>query len=724
VTVAEQLTKLAAVKTHPSENGAASTRALGPVVVENEAIRLSFSGGEKAFLTCQVKETGYEQALDGPLFEIDGRPVPARFAEIRVAEPATLPNGCSEYRVQGWFIDEPGLSLETIVRLAPDSPVARFHYRIHSAAGHTLTKTTGGDALTYLATSLAALPTTHEVRLAEFDRFVYSYVLDERQLGGRWFDGEQQVPGPILVASDGTHSLLLAYEHGAQLPETFVAYRLGEDRRVSLEAVMGNYPAGLSLGQGYRTLWFQLALTNQPVDGLAKTYRAFMLDHVASQPASREPFIFYNTWGAQERDKWWRGRTYLESMREAPILRQIEAAHRLGIEVFVIDAGWFAATGDWEVNQERFPNGLKPIKAKLDAYGMQLGLWFWPMQAATSSRALRDHPDCLLTRSDSTPPPRQIWETEESRRMCLVSRYGDTFAERVIALVREHGVGYLKWDGMTMATSGSFSCDAPRHGHGDDHHTPQQRAECYAFQLGLRLTEIAERITTACPGVVIDLDVTEPHRYVGLGFLSAGKFFLINNGPYYEDLDLPSPEHGWTNLYVHPGQARSWVCRTPLTYDKWVPSTLFLTHYLPDPPASSQMVNLASLVLGQNGLWGDLLDLSDDDIEHISGVLTRYKQVRADVAASSPVRFGDIARSLEMHEKLSHETGRGVVVAFATTPGSYRYITAGRPSPSYWASEGAAVAERADGRAVVELTFAEPGAAIVFFNDNEPGRGA
>ena len=79
------------------------------------------------------------------------------------------------------------------------------------------------------------------------------------------------------------------------------------------------------------------------------------------------------------------------------MLREIDAAHEMGIDVFVLDTGWYEKTGDWSVNPERFRDGMKRLKARLDAYGMRLGLWIGPTLAAGTSLALLGasggHPD-------------------------------------------------------------------------------------------------------------------------------------------------------------------------------------------------------------------------------------------------------------------------------------------------------------------------------------------
>lgn len=227
---------------------------------------------------------------------------------------------------------------------------------------------------------------------------------------------------------------------------------------------------------------------------------------------------------------------------------------------------------------------------------------------------------------------------------------------------------------------------------------------------------VTSRSQRQCPGAIVDFDITEAGRAVGLGFLSAGRFFLINNGPYYRNYDIPiDRQTHYSNIFVYPGSVRTWICRSPLTYDKWIPSILFLTHYFPDDPRSSQEINLASLVLGQNGIWGNLLGVSGGGIRFINETLTRYKQVWEDMAEADPVLVGEVSGSPEIHEKISQKTGRGAVTIFATSRGRYSYITSRPVAIKHWASEGIDIYFDQRKRARLEANFNEPGAKIIFF---------
>ena len=228
------------------------------------------------------------------------------------------------------------------------------------------------------------------------------------------------------------------------------------------------------------------------------------------------------------------------------------------------------------------------------------------------------------------------------------------------------------------------------------------------------MSKVVDRLCEAVPDAIVDMDITEGRRYFGLGFLSSGKFFSLNNGPYYWCYNVPIPDFVWSNIFVYPGPARTWICRQNLAYDKWIPSVLMMAHYLPDDPAGSQLLNLASLVLGQNGIWGDLLKVSDKGQELFSEVLGVYKRVRDDVTAAYPTVYGRPGETFEVHEKINAKNGRGLVSLFANQSGTYRYRLSANVKGKTTVF-GPAVFRQEDDGAWIEAEFPDAGAAIVFF---------
>jgi len=663
------------------------------------------------------KASGRALEIAPPAFEVDGQLVVATVSEAQpVGEPQQVWPGVTEHVYGGAVADEPRLRLELVFRVADESPVVRFQYRLCCAERGALTKEVGRDNLRYLGLSLESWPDCREVRLGEFDESAHSYVPVERPVPAGFFEHGEALIGPLLLAGDDEAWILAAYEHGAQAPDTFVEYGLTPGRRVEMRAVKGNYWAGqpVDAGHPYETIWLELAVVPGSQDDLADAYRDFALRWLSPNAESRSPLIFYNTWCWQERNKWWHGAAYLDSMHQERMLAEIEVAHRMGVDVFVLDTGWYEKTGDWRVNEARFPGGLQEVRRRLEEYGMRLGLWFSPNLAAASSQAAREYTDCRMERDGQVPPPHPVWETEDSYNMCLASRYWEAYADEMIRLVREVGVTYFKWDAI-----GQYGCDAAGHAHGGPDNEAGERADCYAFEQVRYMVRIVDRVCAACPQAIVDFDITEGGRTVGLAFLAAGKYFLVNNGPYFTSLDHPydrteTPDL-WSNVLVYPGAARARVCRRPLEYDRWLPSVLFLTHYLPDDPRPSQEINLASLILGQNGIWGDLLTLSDEGVSLFGETLARYKQVADAITAAPPRRWGPSGGSPEVHEKIDPHTGRGAVALFANARGRYSWITQGPVADGDWAFPGVEVQRLAGGRARLEVHLEEAGGKVAFF---------
>jgi alpha-galactosidase len=683
--------------------------AMGQANIQNSQVKISLSCGPGCLWAYGQQTSAYR--FSPPTLSVDGKQISAGVSHFTpVGTPTLLENGTTEYLFAGTLAQDSHLRLRVQFQVNDRTPVIRFRYILDADQPRTLS---GANSLVYLQTSLKQLPQAEEVTLSNFAQLTHSYTLYEQPIEDRYFEDSGVFMGPILAASDHHHSFLLAYEHGSQVPDAFLHYQLSPDRSVRLTAVKGNYVPGQRVDHDhpFQTIWMETAATEGGIDQLASTYRQFVLKYMTQNTATRKPYIFYNTWNFQERNKWWNGRPYLESMNEDRILKEIDVAHRMGVDVFVLDTGWYEKTGDWTVSSKRFPDGLRTVKQKLDDYGMKLGLWFGPTTAAASSRVVREHPEWRRSWNGQVGEPQEVWETEKSYKMCMVSGYADTFAAELIRLAKEVGVTYFKWDAIAQ-----YGCNDPHHNHGDESNTPQERSGSYGFQLVQYMSKVADKVAAAVPGAIVDFDVTEGGRAMGLAFLSSGKYFLINNGPYYQNYDLPIDlERANSNLFFHQGPARTWIARSPLTFDKWIPSTLFLTHYFPDDPQQWQEVDVASLILGQNGIWGDLLHISDSGVAFIGSTLTRYKQVRDDITESDPVVSGVVSASPEIHEKISVATGRGAVVIFATERGTYQYITSHRVAGEHWVSGGVTVTQDTAGRAKIEATFEKAGAKILFF---------
>lgn len=683
--------------------------------IENNKLEIEFAKNDKYLWQYKIKQNGATLQILPPTFEVDGKSVVCNLNELNLTPlPSILRNRVTEYVFQGKVISHPDLKLKAIFHLAPDNAVVRYRYVLEGNKKNKLTKSNGNDNITYGATSFAPFKNVKEVQISNYDERIHSYKLKEQTIEDRFFDNNYSAMGPMVVAENAENSFLLAYEHGSHYGNEFLRFNFLKDRSINITAVKGNYYNNRSISKGneYETVWFEIGGVKGNEDELANEYRTFVLKYLSQNLESREPHIYYNTWGRQERSKG-AGNTYLHSMNLKQTLEEIEKAHEMGVDIFVLDVGWFTKTGDWELNTSKnfFPDTLSQVKALLNKYDMKLGLWFNPTLAGITSKMAKKNAAYRTSLDGNIQKPYPSWETEASYPMCLASNFYIDFSNELTRLVKEHEVCYFKWDAIWQG-----DCDAAGHFHGSTENTMKDRRDNDAYLQPIYMSKIVERVCAVYPKSIFDFDITEQGRCVGLSFLASGKYFAINNGPYFRNYDLGKmPDSIGSNIFINPGPARGWIARSILNYDRWIPSILFLTHYQPDEPRSSQMLNVASLILGQNGIWGEILKTSPEGTKLFGEVLGKYKQVKYDINAASPISYGTPGESVEIHEKINPINGNGTVVIFGIDKREVTYITNAKVNPKSWNTEGVSITQDEKGRAVIKASFPETGAKIIFF---------
>ncbi len=148
--------------------------------------------------------------------------------------------------------------------------------------------------------------------------------------------------------------------------------------------------------------------------------------------------VLYNSWEATEFNVTEEGQKALA-----------EKAAKLGVELFVIDDGWFgkrnndhAGLGDWTVNPAKFPHGLKPLIAYVNSLGMDFGLWVEPEMVNPDSDLYRAHPDWVM---NFPGRPRS-----ELRNQLVLNLARDDVKEYIFGfldkLATEYNIRYFKWD--------------------------------------------------------------------------------------------------------------------------------------------------------------------------------------------------------------------------------------------------------------------------------------
>ncbi len=189
----------------------------------------------------------------------------------------------------------------------------------------------------------------------------------------------------------------------------------------------------------------------------------------------------------------WEG-TYF-SFTEKRLLAIAEKAKEIGIELFVLDDGWFGkrnsdhcSLGDWTVNRRKLPSGLSGLSEKIHAMGLRFGLWFEPEMVSPDSKLYRAHPDwCLHV------PGRPRTEARHQLILDLCRpEVQDYIISSVSAVLSSASIDYVKWD-MNRNMTESFS----------EALSPERRMETqHRYMLGLY--RVLETITSAFPHILFE----------------------------------------------------------------------------------------------------------------------------------------------------------------------------------------------------------------------------
>ena len=195
----------------------------------------------------------------------------------------------------------------------------------------------------------------------------------------------------------------------------------------------------LAPGQSLQTPVFYGGYSNEGIGGASRLLHRFELDSIVPQAPHRHVRpVLYNSWEATGFD-----------VNEAGQEALAEKAASLGVERFVMDDGWFgerkddhAGLGDWYVNPQKFPRGLKPLIDKVHGLGMDFGLWVEPEMVNPNSDLYRKHPDWVLNFTDR---PRT-----EGRNQLVLNLARDDVRAYVFGsldkLLSENDIAFLKWD--------------------------------------------------------------------------------------------------------------------------------------------------------------------------------------------------------------------------------------------------------------------------------------
>ena len=253
--------------------------------------------------------------------------------------------------------------------------------------------------------------------------------------------------------------------------------------------LMGIHPAGfdwkLSAGTSFQTPEAVMIYTDQGLNRLSQTFHRLYQKRLArGYWRDRERPILINNWEA----------TYFD-FTEEKLLQIAGKAKECGVELFVLDDGWFgqrntehAGLGDWTANTDKLPSGIAGLSEKIEKMGMMFGLWFEPEMVNKDSDLYREHPDWILQAPGRKPSHGRFQYVLDFSRKEVVDRIYEMMAK----LLSEAKISYVKWD-MNRSITECCSASLPADRQGEVYHR---------YILGVY--DLYERLTSRFPQVLFE----------------------------------------------------------------------------------------------------------------------------------------------------------------------------------------------------------------------------
>ena len=239
----------------------------------------------------------------------------------------------------------------------------------------------------------------------------------------------------------------------------------------------------LEPGEEFQTPEAVMVYSDQGLNKMSQTFHRLYAKRLARGYWRDRPRpILNNNWEA----------TYF-NFTEDRLVQIASKAKECGVELFVLDDGWFgqrnddhAGLGDWVANPERLPNGIKGLSERIEAMGIKFGLWFEPEMTNKDSDLYRAHPDWILhTPGRNASHGRYQYVLDFSRKEVVEYIY-----EMMAKILSEAKVSYIKWD-MNRSLMDVFSRG-----------TKDQGRVMYDYVIGLY--DFLERIVTRYPDLLIE----------------------------------------------------------------------------------------------------------------------------------------------------------------------------------------------------------------------------
>ncbi len=241
----------------------------------------------------------------------------------------------------------------------------------------------------------------------------------------------------------------------------------------------------LAENQSFQTPEAILSYTDNGFNALSQQLGTFYAQHLINPHfAHKERPILINNWEA----------TFMD-FTEDKLMPIVERAKELGIEMFVLDDGWFghrdndrSSLGDWFVDEKKFNNGIAGFAKSVHDLDMKFGLWFEPEMISIDSKLYETHPEWMIkTPGRGQTPARHQFVLDMSRKEVV-----DYLFELMSHIIQDAKLDYIKWD-MNRNITEMYGADLP---------FDQQLEFSHRYILGVY--DLYDRLTKAFPNVLFE----------------------------------------------------------------------------------------------------------------------------------------------------------------------------------------------------------------------------
>lgn len=241
----------------------------------------------------------------------------------------------------------------------------------------------------------------------------------------------------------------------------------------------------LNSGDSFQTPEVIFSYTDNGFNALSQQLGAFYAQHLINPHfAHQERPILINNWEA----------TFMD-FTEDKLMPIVERAKELGIEMFVLDDGWFghrdddrSSLGDWFVDEKKFNHGIAGFAKRVHDLDMKFGLWFEPEMISIDSKLYQTHPEWMIkTPGRGQTPGRHQFILDMSRQEVVDYLFG-----LMSHIIQDAKLDYIKWD-MNRNITEMYGADLP---------ADQQLEFSHRYILGVY--DLYDRLTKAFPDVLFE----------------------------------------------------------------------------------------------------------------------------------------------------------------------------------------------------------------------------